>query len=253
MTRCLIFSALLCVVAASLPAEEIIDYVERLDALFKRSQTVNSVQVTAMPQLIERAFANFIKEQSEKKATRQAIVKQWLPRYAALQRDGYVFAIEFLLLNQNLDSNVEVAMAGDLRRRVFLINSKGETGMAYKVTSDNVAKLDFMYPKKVVTCYFNTVNARGVPLLRNGIMSLTLKVVGMGAALPDTTFTWNVPLFYDATRPQAMAALFGAKPLRTLIPLKSNVWQRVDLAPEVPHAPAAPPKPAAPTPAAPRS
>ncbi len=246
MTRFLALCALLSGVATRLPAEEIIVYLDKLDALFTRSHTANSVQVTARPPLIERAFATFVKEQLKNKTPRQAIVKQWLPRHAALQGNGYVFTVEFLLLNQNLDSNIEVPMAGDLRRNILLINSKGETGMVYKIVGDNVAKLDFMYPKKTVACYFNTVNARGVPLLRNGIMSLTLKIIGMGAVVPDTAFTWNMPLFYDATRPQSVAALFGTKPLRTLIPLKSNVWQRVDLAPEISRPPARAPKPAAP-------
>jgi len=248
MNRFLVLSALLVVTAAALlPAEEIIDYLEKLDAQFKRSRTVNSVQVTACPLLTERLFASFVKEQLEKKAERQAILKQWLPRFYALQRDGYVFSIEFLLLNQNLDSNAEVSMAGDLRRNIVLINSKGETGMAYKIIGDNVAKLDFMYPKKLVTCYFNTVNTRGVPLLRNGITSLKLQISGMGATLPDTVLAWDMPLFYgDIPRPQPLSTRFGTKPFYSLVPLKSNVWYRVDLAPEIPRAPAVAPKPAAP-------
>ncbi len=248
MTRFLLRSALFLVVAAAvLPAEEIIDYLDKLDAQFKRTRTVNTVQISASPQLAERTFAIFVKEQLEKKAERQAILKQWVPRYYAMQRDGYVFAVEFLLLNQNLDSNVEVPLTGDLRRNIVLINSKGETGMAYKVTGDNVAKLDFMYPKKLITCYFNTVSAHGKPLLYNGITSLKLQISGLGAALPDTVLTWDMPLSYgDMPRPPPMSSRFGTKPFYSLIPQKSNVWYRVDLAPALPRAPAAAPRPAAP-------
>jgi hypothetical protein len=244
MIRILCVLALLAVARAS--AEEIIDYLDQLDAQFTRGVTVNSVQITTRPRLIEREFAVFVKDQLEKKATRQAILKAWVPRYYALQREGYVFNVEFLLLNQNLDANVEVPLAGDLRRHVLLVNSKGETGMAYKIVGDAVSKLDFMYPKKTLVCYFNTVNPRGVPLLRKGITSLKLVVSSMGPSLPNTSISWDMPLFYGETpRPQPLSSRFGPKVFRTLIPLQSNVWHRVDLAPEISRAPAAPQKPAA--------
>lgn len=244
MTRFVCLLAALAVAAAS--AEEIIDYLEQLDAQFTRSVKVNSVQITVRPRLIEREFAAFVKEQLEHKASRPAILKAWVPRYYALQREGYVFTVDFLLLNQNLDANVEVPLAGDLRRHVLLVNSKGETGMAYKIVGDAVAKLDFMYPKKALVCYFNTVNPRGVPLLRKGITSLKLVVTGLGASLPNTSVSWDMPLFYGETpRPQPLSSRFGPKVFRTLIPLQSNVWQRVNLAPQMSRAPAAPQKPAA--------
>ena len=127
---------------------------------------------------------------------------------------------------------IEVPLQGDLRRHIFLINSKGETGMAYRITGDRIEQLDYVYPRCALTCYFNTCNERGVPLLRQGIMGLTIKIVQYSTVLPDVSFTWSVPLQYASLpRPQALQARFGATPFRTLMPYASNVYHRVALMP----------------------
>jgi len=224
--------------AAGLCADEIIDYIDALDKEFTRSSTENSVRITVRPRLLERAFATFVNDRLEKKPTRQALLKEWRPVFETLRHDGYVFELDYLLLNQNLDSSIEVPLGGDLRRYIFLINSKGETGMAYKIVGDKVDKLDFMYPKRALTCYFNTVNDRGVPLLRQGVMTLTLKILKFNEVLPELTFAWAVPLQYSGVlRSQTLATRFGTTPFRTLMPYASNINNRVELAPLMPTVP----------------
>lgn len=215
-------------------AMSLYDYQEALLKKFTVSRAPRKVQITACPRLLEVAFARHVQDADEKKLKRLDIWNAWLPIHRAMHADGYVFEIEFLLLDQNLDSGIEVDLSRDLRRLIRLENNKGEYALMYKLTGDRVVTLDFSSPRKKFTAYFNTRTEQGTSLLRPGIESISLRIGPIGEQIPETVLTWGVPLWYgDIPRPHELKSRFGERPIYSLMPYKSNIYHRVEFAPPV--------------------
>jgi|GEM_PF-1619632 len=229
-----LFSLVLLAAPLALPAHPLFDYQEALLNKFTVTRAPRKVQITARPRLLEVAFARHVQDADEKKLTRLDIWKSWLPIQRRMLADGYVFDIEFLLLDQNLDSAIAVDLSRDLRRSIRLENNKGEFALMYKLSGDRVVTLDFSSPKKTFSAYFNTRTEQGTSLLRPGIQSLSLRIGPIGPHIPETILTWNVPLWYgDIPRPHELKSRFGERPLLSLLPYKSNIYHRVEFAPLV--------------------
>lgn len=206
-------------------ADSLYDYVEALDKNFTAVRKHNVIRVSAKPRLFEEEFTRFVQDALDKKQTQQQIRKTWIPRQKEMAKDGYVFMVEFDLLNQNLDSGISITFGPELPRVITLENSEGEKAVMYKYTGDKVSTLDFLHTKRNMVCYFNTKTEEGTPLIRRGITTLKLNIGKFCEDLPDLEFVWNVPLYYNNTpRPREMLARFGSRPLRTLIPYKTQVY-----------------------------
>ena len=206
-------------------ADDIYDYMETLDTHFTATRTENVVKISARPRLVERAFARFCQEQIAAKKKPSDIAKAWIPQQIEMMKEGYVFEIEFELLNQNLDSGISVPFGPKFSQVIVLENNKGEQALMYKYIGDKVSTLDFMTPTRKITCYFNTKTEQNTSLIRKGITNLKLKIGTFCEDLPELDFDWSLPLFYGNTpRPHALAARFGSKALPTLLPYKTQVY-----------------------------
>lgn len=213
-------------------ADPLLDYQEALTKKFTITRTVGKIKISACPRLLEAAFVSHVMSTDKKKSPRTAIWNAWLPQQRALLADGYVFDVEFFLLDQNLDSGIEVDLSRDLRRLIRLENNKGEYALMYKLTGDRVTKLDFTTPQKNFTAFFNTQTEQGTSLIRPGIESITLRIGPIGTHIPETKLTWALPLWYgDVPRPHELATRFGTRPIPSLVPYKSNIYHRVEFAP----------------------
>jgi hypothetical protein len=206
-------------------ADSLYDYVEALDKNFTAVRKHNVIRVSARPRLFEEEFTRFVQDALDKKQTKQQIIKTWIPRQKEMAKDGYVFMVEFDLLNQNLDSGISVTFGPELPRVITLENNKGEKAVMYKYTGDKVSTLDFLHTKRNMVCYFNTKTEEGTPLIRRGITTLKLNIGKFSEDLSELEFVWNVPLWYKNTpRPREMLARFGSRPVRTLKPYKTQVY-----------------------------
>jgi hypothetical protein len=206
-------------------ADEYTDYLEALEAEFTLSKDEGPVRVTVRPRLMERLFAEAVAKALEEDKSRKDIVAEWKPEMAKLREDGYVFEIEFLLLNQNLDAGIEIEFHGDWRNEIVLFNNLGVTSRLYRTTGTDTAKLDFMYPERTTLCYFNTCDEAKQPLIATGVQSLKLQIGKFCEELPEIEFSWAVPLWYgDVARPPALSGIFGGRHLRTLWPYKEQVY-----------------------------
>jgi hypothetical protein len=175
--------------------------------------------------LFEEEFARYAQNKLDEKQTPKQIRTTWITRQKEMKSDGYVFNIEFELLDQNLDSGVSITFGPELPRVITLENNKGETAVMYKYTGDKVSTLDFLHTKRTMACYFNTKTEEGTSLIRRGVTVVKLKIGTFSEQLPEFEFVWNVPLFYKNTpRPRELMARFGTKPLRTLMPYKPPVY-----------------------------
>jgi len=228
------FSLLLLAAPLALRAHPLYDYQEALLKKFTVTRSPGKVQITACPRLLEVAFARHVQDADEKKLLRRDIWNSWLPIQRRILADGYVFDIQFLLLDQNLDSGIAVDLSRDLRRSIRLENNKGEFALMYKLAGDRVVSLDFSSPNKKFSAYFNTRTEQGTSLLRPGIQSLSLRIGPIGPHIPETILSWNVPLWYgDIPRPHELKSRFGERPVLSLMPYKSNIYYRVEFAPLV--------------------
>ncbi|MCX7847977.1 MAG: hypothetical protein N2595_08125 [bacterium] len=226
------FSFLLLISALHLHAQSLADYQEKLRKKFTLTRSSAKVKISACPRLLELAFVDHVARADAKKQTRLAIWNAWLPQQRALLADGYAFEIEFFLLDQNLDSGIEIDLSRDLRPLIRLENNKGEYALMYKLTGDRVSKLDFSSPQKNFTAFFNTRTEQGTPLIRPGIESVSLRIGPIGPHIPETILTWAVPLWYgDIPRPHELKSRFGDRPIPSLVPYKSNIYHRVEFAP----------------------
>ncbi len=219
--------ALVCALgcAGAAVADELYDYAESLDEEFTVAKKEKVIRVSVMPRLLERALALHVQDAIEKKESRKQIVASWKPIMKKMLAQGYVFELDFDLLDRNLDSGVEVSLGAGLRGSITLENNLGERALMYKCEGDKAAKLDFMYPEMKLMCFFNTKTEQGTPLLRKGVMSLKLRIAEFTESLPELEFAWSVPLQYaDSKRPLALTSRFGRKPLRTIRTYKKHVY-----------------------------
>ena len=220
--------------APTASASEISEYVAKLDSGMAFVKQAGDLKTTVRPRLLERAFALHVEQELSKGKSRKDILLSWIPIQRALVGQGFVFQIEFLLTEQNLDSAIEIPFTRDFRRSVSLVNNLGDTALCYKVESDAIASLNFLYPKKTVTCYFNTQAGPGVPLLRRTVDSLTLNIAPLNDQMQPLGLKIGLPLWYDdVKRPKTLESRFTAKPLRTFLAY-TNIYLKPALAPAVP-------------------
>ena len=227
--KTLLFTALLVLAGPTLyaRADSMYDYVETLDKNFTATRKYKVIQISAKPRLFEQEFARFAQKSLDEKILTIKIRTAWVAKQKEMKKDGYVFNVEYLLLDQNLDSGVSITFGPQLPRVITLENNLGEKAILYKYTGDKIATLDFMHTKRNMTCYFNTKTDKGNQLLRKGVKVIKLKIGKFSEQLPEFEFVWNVPLYYKNTpRPREMLARFGTRPLRTFVPYNPPVVKK---------------------------
>ena len=217
--------AIMLVAAPALYADEYGDYLAALDREFAVTKQEGPVQVTVRPRLIERRFAEEVRAAQEGNKLRTDIVKEWTPIHKGMMEDGYVFEVKYYLVNQNLDAGIEIQFHGDWRNNIVLINNNDVTTRLYRTTGEETPQLDFMYPERIVLCYFNTCDEQKQPLIARGVQSLKLVIGKFCDELPEMEFSWALPLWYgDVARPTTLSSWFGGRQLRTLWPYKDQIY-----------------------------